>query len=173
MLERRQFLAVTAVSIAGVALGACDDGSSLPSGGVELGTAGEVRAAIDQAGGAWYVPEAHGYVVAVPPEHREALAAAVDDSIRPGIEAGFLALAQKCPHMGCRVPYCNSSGWFECPCHGSRFTGFGELRRGPARRGMRYLPVEVDGEQLRLAGNPVSGLEDDVTGVDDPGDHCI
>ncbi len=173
MLERRQFLTVTAVSIAGIALGACDDGSSLPSSGIDLGTAEEVGAAIEQAGGAWYVPEAKGYVVAVPPEHRDALAAAVDDSIRPGVEAGVLALAQKCPHMGCRVPYCDSSGWFECPCHGSRFTQFGELRRGPARRGMSYLPVEVDGDQLRLVGSSVSGLEDDITGADDPGDHCI
>ena len=25
------------------------------------------------------------------------------------------ALSQKCPHLGCRVPFCESSGRFECP----------------------------------------------------------
>lgn len=173
-MQRRAFLTVTAVSIAGLGLGACgDDASGVPAGGVDLGTADDVRRAIEDGGGAWYVPEAHGYVVSVPAEHRDALAAAVDASIRPGIAAGFLALAQKCPHMGCRVPFCDTSGWFECPCHGSRYTRFGELRRGPARRGMSYLPVAVEGDRLRISGDAVDGLRDDVTGVDDPGDHCI
>ena len=29
------------------------------------------------------------------------------------------AISQKCPHLGCHVPYCETSGRFECPCHGS------------------------------------------------------
>ncbi len=24
-------------------------------------------------------------------------------------------------HLGCRVPYCVTSQWFECPCHGSQY----------------------------------------------------
>jgi cytochrome b6-f complex iron-sulfur subunit len=36
------------------------------------------------------------------------------------------ALSQKCPHLGCRVPFCDSSGRFECPCHGSRYDLGGE-----------------------------------------------
>ena len=28
----------------------------------------------------------------------------------------LFALSQKCPHLGCHVPYCESSGRFECPC---------------------------------------------------------
>ena len=29
----------------------------------------------------------------------------------------FMALYHKCVHLGCRVPWCASSSWFECPCH--------------------------------------------------------
>ena len=32
-----------------------------------------------------------------------------------GMEAGLVALYQKCPHLGCRVPNCATSQWFECP----------------------------------------------------------
>ena len=175
-MQRRRFLQVTAASIAGVGLGACGDddaASAVPAGGLALGTVDEVQAAIEAEGGSWYVAEAKAYVVPVPEEHRPALVEALADSLRPGIEAGFVALGQKCPHQGCRVPYCAESGWFECPCHGSRFSPFGELRRGPANRGMTYLPLGVDGDGLRLLPDAVEGIEDDVTGVEPAGAHCV
>jgi cytochrome b6-f complex iron-sulfur subunit len=44
-----------------------------------------------------------------------------------------------CPHLGCAVPWCQSSQWFECPCHGSRYNRWGEWVGGPAPRGLdRY-----------------------------------
>jgi Rieske Fe-S protein len=49
----------------------------------------------------------------------------------------------KCPHLGCKVPWCESSGQFECPCHGSVFNRIGEYRRGPAPRGMDKYEFEV------------------------------
>jgi cytochrome b6-f complex iron-sulfur subunit len=52
------------------------------------------------------------------------------------------ALSQKCTHLGCRVPFCESSGQFECPCHGSIFNRAGEYRAGPAPRGMDQHPIE-------------------------------
>ncbi|MGI9610186.1 MAG: Rieske 2Fe-2S domain-containing protein, partial [Acidimicrobiia bacterium] len=51
-----------------------------------------------------------------------------------GMESGLVALFQKCPHLGCRVPDCVSSQWFECPCHGSQYNQVGEKRGGPAPR---------------------------------------
>lgn len=44
------------------------------------------------------------------------------------------ALSQKCPHLGCKVPFCDSSGRFECPCHGSIFDIAGEWIEGPSPR---------------------------------------
>ena len=59
------------------------------------------------------------------------------------VNGEVIALSQKCTHLGCRVPFCQSSGEFECPCHGSVFNRAGEYRQGPAPRGMDRYPVEV------------------------------
>jgi cytochrome b6-f complex iron-sulfur subunit len=58
------------------------------------------------------------------------------------------ALSQKCPHLGCRVPYCDSSGRFECPCHGSTYDLGGEWIVGPAPRGMDRYDLKLVGAQL-------------------------
>ena len=60
----------------------------------------------------------------------------------------LFALSQKCPHLGCQVPFCESSGRFECPCHGSVFDIGGEWIAGPAPRGMDRYPVAVRGGVL-------------------------
>ena len=54
-----------------------------------------------------------------------------------------VAISEKCTHLGCRVPFCDSSGQFECPCHGSFFNRAGEHVTGPAPRGMDRFKVEV------------------------------
>src|SRR5512144_121905 len=53
----------------------------------------------------------------------------------------IFALSQRCPHLGCRVPFCESSGRFECPCHGSIYDLGGEWIAGPAPRGMDRYPL--------------------------------
>jgi cytochrome b6-f complex iron-sulfur subunit len=58
---------------------------------------------------------------------------------------GIMPLYQRCVHLGCRVPFCNSSRWFECPCHGSKYNGAGEYELGPAPRGMDRFSVKVEG----------------------------
>jgi cytochrome b6-f complex iron-sulfur subunit len=59
-----------------------------------------------------------------------------------------VALWWKCPHLGCKVPWCDSSGQFECPCHGSVFNRIGEYRRGPAPRGMDSYAIAVENGEL-------------------------
>ena len=70
------------------------------------------------------------------------------------------ALSQKCPHLGCRVPYCDSSGRFECPCHGSTYDIGGEWIEGPAPRGMDRYPLAVD----KASGNLVADTSKTVDG---------
>ncbi len=57
---------------------------------------------------------------------------------------GLMALFQKCVHLGCRVPWCQSSQWFECPCHGSKYNKWGEWTGGPAPRGLDRFPSRID-----------------------------
>jgi cytochrome b6-f complex iron-sulfur subunit len=60
----------------------------------------------------------------------------------PPVDASVLALYRKCPHLGCQIPQlCQQSQWFECLCHGSKYTVLGEKRDGPAPRGMDRFAV--------------------------------
>lgn len=62
------------------------------------------------------------------------------------VDDEVVALWWRCPHLGCKVPWCETSGQFECPCHGSVFNRVGEYRRGPSPRGMdRYATSIEDG----------------------------
>jgi cytochrome b6-f complex iron-sulfur subunit len=62
----------------------------------------------------------------------------------PPVDRSVLALYRKCPHLGCQIPQlCDASKWFECLCHGSKYTVLGEKRDGPAPRGMDRFNLEV------------------------------
>jgi cytochrome b6-f complex iron-sulfur subunit len=56
-------------------------------------------------------------------------------------EGGFKALSLVCTHLGCTVE--DSSEGFTCPCHGSRYDGGGEVRRGPASWPLKELRTEI------------------------------
>ncbi len=93
-----------------------------------------------------------------------------------GMQAGIVALYQKCPHLGCRVPECKSSQWFECPCHGSQFNRIGEKKGGPAPRGMDRFGVSITNGVLTIDtgavfAGPAIGVN--TTGQEAEGPHCI
>ena len=90
---------------------------------------------------------------------------------------GIVALYQKCPHLGCRVPSCLTSQWFECPCHGSQYNQVGEKKGGPAPRGMDRFGVSIDSSnnviidtQTVFNGPPIGT---NTTGQEAEGPHCI
>lgn len=58
--------------------------------------------------------------------------------------ARLMALYWRCVHLGCKVPWCMSSQWLECPCHGSRYNRWGEWMGGPAPRGLDRFPGQLD-----------------------------
>jgi cytochrome b6-f complex iron-sulfur subunit len=92
------------------------------------------------------------------------------------MEAGVAVLYQKCPHLGCRVPPCNTSQWFECPCHGSQYNQVGEKKSGPAPRGMDRFATSVSGGSLTVdTGVVIQGpaIGTDTTGQEAEGPHCI
>ncbi len=71
-------------------------------------------------------------------------------------DGGFIAYWQRCPHLGCLVPYEEDRTAFRCPCHGSEFDEqTGEVMGGPAPRPMDIFPIEIiDGEVFVDTGNP-------------------
>jgi cytochrome b6-f complex iron-sulfur subunit len=63
---------------------------------------------------------------------------------------GLMALYQRCVHLGCRVPFCQQSQWFECPCHGSKYNKAGEYQLGPAPTGLQRFKISLSGDALMV-----------------------
>lgn len=84
-----------------------------------------------------FIPEARAYLVPAPPT----ISAQFEGRNVDG--GGVMALYQRCVHLGCRVPWCQPSQGFECPCHGSKYNGIGEYFGGPAPRNLDRFVVEV------------------------------
>jgi cytochrome b6-f complex iron-sulfur subunit len=99
------------------------------------------------------------------------------DYAAEGVSAeGIMPLYQRCVHLGCRVPYCNSSRWFECPCHGSKYNGAGEYQLGPAPRGMDRFMLEItDGNVVVDTSEVILGPPRGTDTIDQPpqGPFCV
>ena len=124
----------------------------------------------------FYVPEARAYINPYPESALPKAKSVYADSLLPGLQSGLVALFQKCPHLGCRVPWCQTSQWFECPCHGSKYNRVGEKKGGPAPRGMDSFPVEVAGESVTInTGIVVQGpaIGVNTTGQEAEGPSCV
>jgi cytochrome b6-f complex iron-sulfur subunit len=89
---------------------------------------------------------------------------------------GIMPLYQRCVHLGCRVPFCGSSKWFECPCHGSKYNFAGEYQLGPAPRGMDRFKLTVEnGNVLVDTSVVVLGPPRGTDTIDEPpqGPFCV
>ena len=145
---------------------------------INAGRLSDVIANIQANNGFLYLAEARAWVTEYPAS-AVAKAKPVYGNQAPviaGMEAGIVALYQKCPHLGCRVPECKSSQWFECQCHGSQYNRVGEKKAGPAPRGMDRFAVSISNGNLTIdtgsvfAGPPV-GVN--TTGQEAEGPHCV
>ena len=71
----------------------------------------------------------------------------------PVVVGGLSVLFQRCVHLGCRVPWCETSQGFECPCHGSKYNYAGEYQAGPAPRNLdRFEVFEENGRLIVKTG---------------------
>jgi len=70
-------------------------------------------------------------------------------------DGSFMALWQRCTHLGCIVPWVEGENQFHCPCHGSLFDKTGVVLGGPAPRPLDLFPITLkDGEVLVDTGKP-------------------
>lgn len=129
----------------------------------------DIIATIKSSKRPFYIPEARAYIVQYPNDNPAAVEAAqatptyADNQklIDGMVDTGIIALYQKCPHLGCRVPWCDTSQWFECPCHGSKYNRVGQKKGGPAPRGMDMFSFVVSGDKMVINTN----LSEVVTGA--------
>jgi cytochrome b6-f complex iron-sulfur subunit len=100
-----------------------------------------------------------------------------NEYVKSGVAAaGLMALYQRCVHLGCRVPFCEASQWFECPCHGSKYNRAGEYKLGPAPRGLDRMVMSVEGGIVTVdTGNILTGppRASDTTGQGKEGPFCV
>ena len=126
---------------------------------INAGKVDDIIAGIRSNNGFLYLPEARAWVTEYPKESL-AKAEAIYASQAPvfaGMSSGIVALYQKCPHLGCRVPTCATSQWFECPCHGSQLNRVGEKKGGPAPRGMDRFAVSINNGSVVIDTGAVFG----------------
>ena len=151
---------------------------------IKVGNFNEVLAGIKANNGFLYKPEGRMWLTAYPngavEKARATYSAAELNGMTAGVDQGFesgvVALYQKCPHLGCRVPNCVPSQWFECPCHGSQYNQVGEKKGGPAPRGMdRFAVSVVEGVLTVDTGTIIQGppIGTNTTGQESEGPHCI
>ncbi len=143
---------------------------------IRVGKLTDIQASIAAGKGFYYVPEGRMWITQYPTAALEKARKVYDSRILAGMEAGVVALYQKCVHLGCRVPQCETSQWFECPCHGSQYNRVGEKKGGPAPRGLDHFAMEVSGGSLTvntgiiILGPPIGT---NTTGQEAEGPHCV
>jgi cytochrome b6-f complex iron-sulfur subunit len=145
-------------------------------GKINVGSVDEVKTKVQDAGNFLYVPEGKMWVTEYPAGALDKAQSVYSPGELAGMDAGLVALFQTCPHLGCRVPDCQTSQWFECPCHGSRYNRVGEKRGGPAPRGMDRFSMAIEGGNfvvdtgLRIQGPPIGT---NTTGQEPEGPSCL
>jgi cytochrome b6-f complex iron-sulfur subunit len=184
-ISRRQFFNRSIIGLMGLALSGFG-GAVLAflwprvSGGfgssITVGPVADVKAQVESADGFLYRPDGRMWITEYPSGSIEKARAVYSAPELAGMEAGLIALYQKCPHLGCRVPQCLTSQWFECGCHGSQYNRVGEKRGGPAPRGMDRFAMSVDGGNFVVnTGAVIQGppIGVNTTGQEAEGPHCV
>lgn len=114
-------------------------------GDIEVGDADDILRRVLAADGTvtpMFVPTARAWIVPMPAKALPSSQFAANATVAGGLSALF----QTCVHLGCRVPWCQSSQGFECPCHASKYNAVGERFDGPAPRNLDRFVVRVDGD---------------------------
>lgn len=72
-------------------------------------------------------------------------------------DGGFVALYQRCTHLGCTVPWDQAQNAFVCPCHNSQFGEDGAVHNPPAPRPLDLFAITiVDGQVQVDTSRPIS-----------------
>jgi cytochrome b6-f complex iron-sulfur subunit len=188
-VSRRQFLNRAILGMLGLSLagfGTAVVGFLWPvleAGGfgsvINVGKVSDILTSITNTETPFYSPDARAYVHQYPAIDvaNAKTSGAYADPILAGYQQGWGALYQKCPHLGCRVPWCLSSQWFECPCHGSQYNRVGEKKGGPAPRGMDRFSISLNGDGS-MSVNTATVYEGppigtNTTGQEAEGPHCV
>ncbi|HEY1330444.1 MAG TPA: Rieske 2Fe-2S domain-containing protein [Actinomycetota bacterium] len=118
---------------------------------VTAGSLDDIKSYIEQNSQPFYLGAGRFYIVPYNGNGTDTIYAGL-------VDQGLMALYQRCVHLGCRVPFCQASQWFECPCHGSKYNEAGEYQLGPAPHGMDRFPLTISNDIVSVdTSNQVLG----------------
>jgi len=140
-MNRKQFLKVSAVALAGIAVGgnfleSCKKSNTGPQGptvNFTIDLADSTYAKLGSSGGYVYV---QGVIIA-----------RINDQAD-----GFIAVAQTCTHQGCTIIFSYGSQTFTCPCHGGAYSLNGDVIAGPPPNPIKRYSVTRSGNNLTVSG---------------------
>jgi cytochrome b6-f complex iron-sulfur subunit len=110
---------------------------------INAGQLTDIKNQIQQTNQPFYVGVGRFYIVPYNGSGKDE-ATGTDYEAEGVVKEGLMPLYQRCVHLGCRVPFCQQSQWFECPCHGSKYNKAGEYQLGPAPHGMDRFTIDID-----------------------------
>jgi len=161
---RRSMLAVWGLSTASAVAGALFYMYPNVSGGFGssqiVGKKSDFKAALPkdfvlEAAGVYHRPVARTYIMHMSADTKFLLG---PDDLSPQLEAEnvvkdsdgsyWIALYQKCVHLGCTVPFRDNCDSFKCPCHGSHYNVTGEFIDGPAPRSLDRFQMSFQGDNV-------------------------
>lgn len=164
-LSRRRFLRRSMLAVWGVTTAAAVAGGllfSYPTLGGDFGSSQIVGKKEDfkaatpdkfqlEIAGVYHRPVARTYVIHMAPGTQFLLGAGnlqalLDNQLilKDSDGSYWVALYQKCVHLGCTVPFRDSCVSFKCPCHGSHYNVDGEYLDGPAPRSLDRFRISFD-----------------------------
>jgi cytochrome b6-f complex iron-sulfur subunit len=109
---------------------------------------------IGQAG-MFYVQPAKSYISHLAPATEFLLGGttladqlAAESIVKDSDGSYWIALYQRCVHLGCTVPFRDDCVSFKCPCHGSHYNVSGEYLDGPAPRSFDRFALSFSGDSV-------------------------
>lgn len=171
-LSRRRFLRRSMLSVWGLSATASVAGSLYMlypnlagqfGSDLTVGTKAQFPAAVPDSfnlgsAGVFYHQEAKTYVMHIASSaptllHGQALSDQLDSEgiVKDGDGSLWVALYQRCVHLGCTVPFRNDCHSFKCPCHGSHYNVSGEYLDGPAPRSLDRFVISFQGQSVVIS----------------------
>ncbi|GCF08832.1 ubiquinol-cytochrome c reductase iron-sulfur subunit [Dictyobacter arantiisoli] len=163
---RRSMLAVWGVSTVSAVAGALFYMYPQLSGGfgsvLTVGKVAEFKAAKPadfklEAAGVYHRPVARTYVIHLDPSTEFLLKGqdldaqlSSENVVKASDGSYWIALYQKCVHLGCTVPFRDNCSSFKCPCHGSHYNVSGEFLDGPAPRSLDRFQISIEGDDVKV-----------------------
>ena len=198
-LSRRRFLRRSMLAVWGVSTVAAVAGAlafSYPTLGGDFGSSQVVGKKTDfkaatpdqfqlEIAGVYHRPVARTYVIHMAADtpflmKGSTLQATLDNEyvVKDSTDGSYwIALYQKCVHLGCTVPFRDSCDSFKCPCHGSHYNVDGEYLDGPAPRSLDRFHLSFDSGNVVVntgdLNNTVEQPEDTTRLVAKPSVACV